>query len=528
MTINGTITNTQADAQYWTFKLEVEELSLSVEDNTSVVRVEAFVGRKSTAGTSYMTNADMDFSYSVGGVQKTNHYHVTTGNIVSGAFYKVGTETFTVPHDPDGTKTAIVSVSFTNDLSPHGGSASGSVALAAIPRASVPTLYGQNAMNEKVQISSFNMGGDLKPYIWVDTNRVSENFTHKLYLVRQGESDVLLADDLTDSYQTTRNSFLQYCPNSATLDAAFKLVTYNGETLIGENSLIFTATISNLYGIGPQIYGIGQSLPDNSAIPQSHREDFDNMIISGVSRIGFIVPFGNTYAYATKAKCYLNGNKIWENGDPSGAVYIVPPKGGTAPDYNVSYVFTLEDSRGFTASYTMNLTIYPYEKPALIPYSGNDAILANRGTANSFDPQSKELRLELERAVSSVGGVNKSTVICTVAGAASGTVLDENDGDTFSGLLPTASQDYLSLSQAYNVMLEIADYISVSATTYTFSVPVGFATLHLKSDGDGVGIGKYAEQTNGLDIAFDTYFGGSVKIWNGSQFVDITQKLLNL
>lgn len=540
MIINGTTANPER----WLHKLEVTESEVSVENNTSKVTVDLYLGRKANTG-DYPIMGTINGRISVDSAADNYNFYINHkfySSSGSDAWFKYRTVTFTIPHELNGEKTVSVdsSFNFPKGVNPNYGSApaegtSGDFVLTTIPRASVPALY-QIVQGEKRPITAFEMTGDVNPNICIDTNRASDLFTHKLYLTRSGEADVLLGEDIADSITLSRISFLQYCTNSKTLQASFKLVTYNGSTLIGEKTLPFTATITSAYGIEPVIGAIAIPTPDNSAITTGYVEDFSETIIAGISKLRFNVPFGVTRAYATKAKCYLNGKQIWQAGEASGYVDITPPTGGSSPSYTVPYVFTLEDSRGFTASYTMNLTIYPYEKPSLIPYSSNDAVLVNRGTASAFDPQAKELRLELARSVSSVGGLNKSTVTCTV-GAYGGTILGENDGDTFTGLLPTTATDYLPLSQTFTATLTITDHITGSRP-YTFEIPVGFATLHLASGGKGVAIGQYYEDNplnegtdpEALEVNLNALFYKNVYIYDQANDIwkDITQKLLDL
>lgn len=522
---------------YVKYYLTVEYGDGDVETNTTPVTVRGYAYRTNTYRPG--TWGTVDFSCNIGTDTRSKQTVVPKNNAITEQgkqIFGVGNEgDCTITHDADGTKTLSITATFYINAQTQSYTNTFSVVLPTIPRASVPALY-QIVNGEKQEISSFEMTGDMNPNICIDTNRASDLFTHKLYLVRSGEADVLLGEDIADSITLSRISFLQYCTNSKTLQANFKLVTYNGSTLIGEKTLPFTATITSAYGIEPVIGAIAIPAPDNSAITTGYVGDFSETIIAGISKLRFNVPFGVTRAYATKAKCYLNGKQIWQAGEASGYVDITPPTGGSSPNYTVPYVFTLEDSRGFTASYTMNLTIYPYEKPSLIPDSSNNAVLVNRGTASTFDPQAKKLRLELARSVSSVGGLNKSTVTCTV-GTRSGTILGDNDGDTFDGLLLPTATDYLPLSQAFTATLTITDHITGSRN-YTFEVPVGFATLHLAAGGKGVAIGQYYEDNplnegtdpEALEVNLNALFYKNVYIYDQANDIwkDITQKLLDL
>ena len=123
------------NSSYWTFKLVVTENSTNASANTSSVTVEAFIGRGSSAGASYMQGASISCPISVTGCsnQTITYSNSGTVNVAQGAWLSIGSKTFaSVPHDSDGSKTITVSASFTNNVSPSSGSASGSVTLTKI------------------------------------------------------------------------------------------------------------------------------------------------------------------------------------------------------------------------------------------------------------------------------------------------------------------------------------------------------------------------------------------------------------
>lgn len=131
---------------YWTFAIDVTENSTNINNNTSSVTVEAFIGRTGTS--SYMTGASINCTINVTGCSpQTISGTYSTGNIGAGGWYSLGSKTFTVPHNSDGSKTVTISSSFTNDVSPSSGSASGSMTLTKIPRAA--TLTGADNFTDE-------------------------------------------------------------------------------------------------------------------------------------------------------------------------------------------------------------------------------------------------------------------------------------------------------------------------------------------------------------------------------------------
>ena len=132
----------------WTWKMEVIENSYSTENNNSSVTVKSYLGRESSQsyfggtaslnitcnGESRNTSEPFDFpTYSNGG-----------------AWELIQSETFTISHNDDGKKTITVSSSLsTSDFVPNSASASGSMTLTTIPRAS------------SVSVSNYDLGQNI-------------------------------------------------------------------------------------------------------------------------------------------------------------------------------------------------------------------------------------------------------------------------------------------------------------------------------------------------------------------------------
>lgn len=127
-TINGT-----TDHSYWTYKLEASETSYSIDNNTSVVSVTAYVGR--TGSNSYL-GGSYSGSITVNGQTQSHNGTISYPTYVNvGSWLALYTKTFTVGHNSDGSKTVSISSSMSSsDFNPHNCSASGSLTLTKIPR----------------------------------------------------------------------------------------------------------------------------------------------------------------------------------------------------------------------------------------------------------------------------------------------------------------------------------------------------------------------------------------------------------
>lgn len=104
------------------------------------------------------------------------------------------------------------------------------ITLETIPRASVPTLSSNN----------FEIGTDIA----IETNRLSASFTHSIYLNFGTASNVLLASGIIDSYKWQTTDLFSYLPNANSATGIIKVETYDGLTLVGNNSILFTANVN--------------------------------------------------------------------------------------------------------------------------------------------------------------------------------------------------------------------------------------------------------------------------------------------
>lgn len=142
------IINGSTSSSYWTFKLEVTENSTSITGNTSNVTVTAYIGRGASSGGSYMYGANIPCTISISSSDYSDSVNFTYSNssrvdISAGSWLKIGSVNFpSVKHSNDGTSKITVSASFTNNISPSSGSASGTVTLTDIPRASSVSING--------------------------------------------------------------------------------------------------------------------------------------------------------------------------------------------------------------------------------------------------------------------------------------------------------------------------------------------------------------------------------------------------
>ena len=127
------IDGTTSKPTLWDFRLYCTEDNINEDSVTSSLTVEPRIYRATGTNASWIGSADISCTISVTGCSnQTLSGNYTKNPINPGDYMSLGSKTFTVPHNDDGTKTITISASFTNDVSPPDGSASGEMTLTTI------------------------------------------------------------------------------------------------------------------------------------------------------------------------------------------------------------------------------------------------------------------------------------------------------------------------------------------------------------------------------------------------------------
>lgn len=211
-------------------------------------------------------------------------------------------------------------------------------------------------------------------------------------------------------------------------------------------------------------------------------------------------------------------------------------KSGASPqtsDYfttsgDVTVTGTVTDSRGFSRTYTKVITVIDHSSPRLIPVSGQSEVVAARCNASgALDDNGTYLLIAAKRAYSKVeaSGVQKN--YCKIQ------YRYKVEGGSYSAwtdiLSRTATSDEivtgallggaLSTASTYRVQVRAIDDLGEAATTNIF-ISTEKVYMHEAASLNSLGIGKYAEEENVVDIAEDitTIIRGSVE-FRGEEWV---------
>ena len=252
----------------------------------------------------------------------------------------LGTRTWTVNHNDDGTASVGISFSYSNGLSSSGtyttktGSGSATVRLDTIARGSSISLSR----------SSATIGSDS---ITVNITRNSSAYKHKVKLIL-GDTTYLLAENVDTSYTFTPS--MSYCNKITT--ATSGTATVKVETLTGTNGSWIADTTKTLT----------LNVPSN-VVPSVGISVVANNQTNGVSVAGkttfTVKPVNANGSYGSMITSYsITGGNL-NSVSPNGAITDTLNAG----DY--TFVVKVVDSRGRTAEASKVETVHAYSSPTI-------------------------------------------------------------------------------------------------------------------------------------------------------------------
>jgi hypothetical protein len=386
----------------------------------------------------------------------------------------MGTGTTRIYHDAAGNPPSgmTVSAAFSESHALIGNaSTSGPYNLPAIPRASMATF-------DKSSI-------DAGQVLTIFTNRASTAFTHTVKYTFGSQSGTILTN-VTDQVQwIPPMSLLTAIPNSTSGGIVITTETYNGGTLIGTttNGLTITvpasvvptfSTVTNSENVTAVSTTVGSYVQNLSKL---------NLAITGAA--------GAQGSTISAYKITVAGQTI----NASSGVTGVITSSGTVP-----IVGTVTDSRGRTASKTVNVSVLAYAGPTV------NGLTVQRSTSTGVvDSNGTFLRVDLNAAVPSlINGTQKNALTYTISTRARGTTtwtVKSNNiapgGITFNSnvLLST-----YAVETAWEVKVDVKDKFS----TATVQTTVTTAAIFMHWATTGMGMGKFWER-GGLDVLGQIY-----------------------
>lgn len=357
----ASISKTMQLGSYWKMTLNVSESSTSTANNTSALSYSLVL---TSTGGSAQYNGAGSYAINING----SRVRSGTANLNVGTYGSVtlASGSTTVGHNNDGSKTVSVSASYSSAASayylPSSGSTSGSLTLTKIPRASkIDTFTGSTVDG------TFNVTYTKSVSTYTDKLRISIPNVKALMTIdyTSGKSfnlDSTSLEYIYSNYTTTQ-----------TVQLGAVMETYNGTTKIGESS---EYKIDVSINCPPTINGVALT---ETGLTGAGISNTDCVALIGKKSIK--VTATAQHHASIKLIQVQNGNVTKSVSDSSTATL------GFDNLSSASFVVTVTDSRGFTASKTVTGTYYDYFKPTIQSLSvarptdtANTATISGNGT----------------------------------------------------------------------------------------------------------------------------------------------------
>ena len=427
---------------------------------------------------------------SVGG-SKTNYSKSISYGGSTTTTTELTRKTVTVKHNNDGTATCNISGTFVMNGSYRGSSVgtmsvNQTITLPKIARSSSFTIS-----------SSVNTGSALSGTVTPS----STAFNHKIQL-KIGST---VKDTITMDVGTTAFSYTiphSWFPSSTSGTVTAVLQTYNGTTLVASTSKNITANVPT--SVVPAVNAFTAAVAANG---------LSGLYVQGktTAKLTATATAGSGSSIASYT---YSGANVTSSGNSTTVTANNITTAAIKSAGTVTYTVKVQDTRGRTASKTVNITVYPYTTPSIGPVavqrcdsSGN---LSQSGTYAKYTVNS---------SYSNVGGKNTRTVTVAYSSNNGSTYSTETTLQAATDTSNTKTGVYgggaFAVATTYILRFTIKD--SYGATK-TITTPLQSAErpLNIKTNGKGAAFGKMAETDNLLDIAWNERVRGDLAI-NGNQ-----------
>ena len=312
-----------------TYYIEAKLNSQSIANNTSSISTRA----RTVFSGYYMQSYGYYFSCTgCTTSQGTGLYSFTTETVLTGST--------TVTHNADGTKTFSMSGLCKGTGINLSISASGSIALPTIPRASQCTA-SPNPITLSSQTNTLT----------VTTNRASSSFTHTITVTAGSWSDTQTGVGASTTFAIPYSVVGDMTASTMTCQIA--CTTYNGSTTIGTSSSSFVVKVDSTI---EKAYVSSVTLSDTNATASAL--ETSGKFIYGQSNLSAAISFATAGTYTTLKSYTISYDGSIQTDDLSGTSGSATfTKNGVT---SATMTITVTDNRNTVTTYTQTVTLIDY------------------------------------------------------------------------------------------------------------------------------------------------------------------------
>ena len=400
--------------------------------------------------------------------------------------------TITVTHKADGTGTVRVRTWMETGINAGTVEKSDTISLTNIPRASTISYVSNVTLNNICTVRWTPCSKDFRFKIKFSVGNWS--------LTTAGIHPNITTLYTNASYGISIEAAHQF-PNSKDADMTVTLYTYSDEECTKQ---IGTASTAKCKVYIPENESTLPTVEMSLSPVGSLKSAFDGLYIQGKTKVQADFT-GSEAKYSASISSYSM------NVSGFGSITSSPYQSGLLSTSGlISVSGTVKDSRGLSSSIPQDITVIAYSKPSVIPYTGEKSIVCKRcDSEGNLVSSGTYLRIKAGRMYSKVtaDGVQKNFCLLryryktenapSFSSWMSLLEKDITDSDEIDAVIKNVVS---SITNSYIVEIGVIDEIGESSVPLQFIIPTDRVTVHLSKGGKGVGIGKYAEEDNTVDI----------------------------
>lgn len=449
--------------------------SQSVANNTSNVTFWVDIQMTGKSYNNYGMSSSRSFGGNLGG---SDSWTSTCGR---NQRKRIRTETVTVNHNADGTAWISGSASVATNISAGTVSASTSMTLPTIARASQPSCITYPNTTQNV--------GDMGSTITIHMNRASSSFTHTVKY-QFGNASGTIATGVTDNCKwTIPADFALQVPNGTSGTGTITVITYNGGTNIGTKSVSFTTTVPS--SVVPAMSSCAVTV-DNSA---NDVVKGWGLYVAGYSKARITASASGVSGSIIKSFTISGGYSTTQNVSTASLDYTGDAL--TAGDKAFNVFATDSRGRKSASKSAGTVTVYAYSPPSVTEFTvERDANISTK------------IKVRANWTFASVNGKNTSTGTLTYKkGESTGWT---TYGEIAKGQIITLDGDFDEAS-SYDFRITVRDALS-NASQKDAHISTRQVLLDFGPGGKALGIGKIVEITDGVECALPFHFMDDIYI----------------
>ena len=346
------------------------------------------------------------------------------------------------------------------------------------------------AMSTVTGSSAGTLGSD---YV-IGITRYDSSFTDSLGYYINGTLIDTIATGLTGStasytWSVPPVALASYAPNATVVVVTIRCTTASGTTVIGSTDLTVTFAIPN--SVAPTLGAVVLTkVNPNTTV------GVWNIYLQGYSQCGISVT-GSTGAYGSTVSGYtvkvgsmtVTGEGSSGNANWSGTSEVLTVSG------SISVNITCTDSRGRTATDTRIITVHEYSVPTI---SGAQCYRSDGGNNTTELDDGTYVYAYAKLNFSPADSHNTASMTVKYRPGTSGSYTTGGDLPSETG--KKFGSGTILVSTPWEVVITAADALG-NANEYTFQLPTGMASIHIRPGGTGICFGGYSQHDDSVAIA---------------------------